>query len=149
MKSILQDWVMELGLRHQGVLLTIVRGCDTAPKDHPIKLFTRVIRAALLNAHCGDPARAKSFIESPGAYEELRRWQAIRRDLDHYPHHYVLHLLHSMEVIGYKCPVPDRAAFFLNCYRDLCKGLHLNPETEEQLDARLNCDEEEFSRRGQ
>lgn len=31
-RSVLQDWVMELPLREQGTLLTIVRGCDLTPK---------------------------------------------------------------------------------------------------------------------
>ena len=32
MNSVLQDWVMELPLREQGVLLTAVRGCDFEAK---------------------------------------------------------------------------------------------------------------------
>lgn len=144
MKSILQDWVMELGLRHQGVLLTVVRGCDTAPKDDPSKLFTRCIRAVILNAHCGDPAKARTFIESVSTYEMLSRFTAFRSNLDHYPHHYCMHVIHAIEIIGYKHPIEgirDEFGFF---YLKLCKGLHVNPETEDQLDERLNADEETF-----
>jgi hypothetical protein len=32
MRSVLQDWVMELQLREQGTLLTGIRGCDLTPK---------------------------------------------------------------------------------------------------------------------
>jgi hypothetical protein len=31
--GILQEWVARLGLRHQGVLVTAIRGCATMPKE--------------------------------------------------------------------------------------------------------------------
>jgi hypothetical protein len=43
-KSILQDWVQSLGLRQQGVILTAIRGCDTAPKLDTAKALTRSLR---------------------------------------------------------------------------------------------------------
>jgi hypothetical protein len=144
MKSILQDWVMELGLRHQGVLLTVVRGCDTAPKDDPSKLFTRCIRAVILNAHCGDPAKARTFIEAVSPEIQSQRFHAFRKNLDHYPHHYVMHALHALEIIGYKHPDQRQREEFKFFYLILCRGLHVNPETEDQLNERLNADEETF-----
>lgn len=32
MPSIIQPWVENIGLRHQGVLVSAMRGCDTAPR---------------------------------------------------------------------------------------------------------------------
>ena len=147
MKSVLQDWVMELGLRHQGVLLTAVRGCDTAPKNDPSKLLVRCLRAAFLNPHCGEVRKAKTFIEDPGVEERLARFNDFRANLDHYPHHYVMHLTHAIEILGYKHHDPFERAFWKGCYVSLALGLHMTPETEAELDHRLNADEERFAQR--
>lgn len=144
-KSVVQDWVSELGLRHQGVLMTVIRGCDTAPKHDPSKLLSRCIREVILNAFVGDPAKAATFIEKCHTDEILTRMRNFRKNLDHYPHHYVMHLTHAAEVIGYKHPEPIIASLWLNFYKDLCHGLHVNPETEPQMDARLLADEIKFA----
>jgi hypothetical protein len=142
MKSVLQDWVMELGLRHQGVMLCAVRGCDTAPKDDPSKMLTRCLRYAVLNCHCGDAAKAVSFIELVSKEELRARMIAFLKNCDHYPQHYVSHLMHAAEVVGYKRP----SEAWLWFYQKLCKGLHVSPETEPQLDARLTADETTFGK---
>lgn len=147
MRSILKDWVMELGLRHQGVLLTVIRGCDTAPKDDPSKLLTRCIRAVLLNTHCDDEKKAATFIQHVDADELHERFIAYRKNLDHYPHHYVMHVIHAIEIIGYKHPNPRVAGVWRAFYVRLCEGLHMPFETEDDLDARLNADEATFAAR--
>lgn len=146
MKSVLQDWVMELGLRHQGVLVNACRGCDSAPKNDPSKLLTRSFRAIVLNAHCGNPDKAATYIQRVPHEELLRRMAAFLKNLDHYPHHYVMHLIHAAEIVGYKCRTDEQFGFWIDFYFRACKGLHVNPETEEQLDARLNADEETFAK---
>lgn len=154
---ILQDWVLELGLRHQGVLLTAVRGCDTAPKDDPSKLFCRMLRGTFLNAHCGDSRRAQSFIESPFTYklgllspnpfsDLMEQFQAFRKNLDHYPHHYVMHVIHAIEIIGYYHSQQSVADIFRRFYFALVNGLHLTPESKHDLDRRLNADEDSFGK---
>jgi hypothetical protein len=143
--SILQDWVEGLGLRHQGVLLASIRGCDSAPKEDPSKRFVRCYRSVVLNAHCGDASKAKSFIEAVTDDELRERFDTFRKNLDHYPHHYVLHLVHAIEIIGYKHPVDRVRVLWNSMYLRLCRGLHVNPETEEQLDARLNANEDSFA----
>lgn len=148
MKSILQDWVMNLGLRHQGVLLTAVRGCDTAPKNDPSKLFTRCYRSVVLNAHCGDAKKAATFIEDVPILELQQRFFAFRKNLDHYPHHYVMHFIHAIEIVGYKHPDKmEVAPTWKYFYAELTNSLHVPMETEEQLDWRLNADEETFAAR--
>lgn len=147
MASILKDWVQELGLRHQGVLLTSVRGCDTAPKHDASKLLTRCIRNEILNPHCGNAKKAATFIEAVPEDVLIQRFGDFRRNLDHYPHHYVMHIVHTIEIIGYKHPDPRIAYNWRMFYKYLCRGLHLNLETEEELDRRLNADEETFAKR--
>lgn len=145
MASILQDWVMELGLRHQGVLLTAVRGCDTVSKNDPVKLISRCVRYEILRCHCGDAAKSVSFIEQVDDDELGRRMKAVLKDFDHYPQHYLQHLMHAAEIIGYKKP-DSRWLWF---YEKWCNCLHVNPEGEDQLDARLNADEVAFGKLAQ
>lgn len=146
-KIILQDWVTELGLRHQGVLLAAIRGCDTAPKEDPSKKFVRAYRSFILNAHCGDAAKASSFIEAVSENELCDRFETLSRNLDHYPHHYVMHLVHAVEIVGHKHPDNAVQTLWKFMYCDLCARLHVNCETEAQLDFRLNADEESFAAR--
>ena len=63
MPSILQSWITDLGLRHQGVLLTAVRGCDTVPKEHVSKKLTRAYRGEILMPYCGDIRKSLSFMQ--------------------------------------------------------------------------------------
>lgn len=146
-RSVLQDWVMALGLRHQGSLLTAVRGCDDAPKDDPSKKFIRCYREVILNAHCGDAAKAATFIERCSPAEVRLRFRDFRRSTDHYPHHYVMHVVHSIEIVGYHHPDEAVRTLWQSFYFELCRSLHLNPETREQLETRLNADEQTFARR--
>jgi hypothetical protein len=146
MGSILQDWVCGLGLRHQGVLVSAVRGCDDAPKDDPSKLFVRCYRAVILNAHCVNPEKAATFIQVVPVMTLAERFYNFRKNLDHYPHHYVMHFIHAIEIIGYKHPSSEVRAIWREFYNTLCRGLHVSPESEMELDYRLNADEETFGR---
>lgn len=146
--SVLQDWVMELpGLRHQGVLLTAIRGCDTAPKNDSSKLFTRCLRAMVLNAFVGDAKKAATFIEVVPHEVLIERFNAFRKNLDHYPHHYVMHLTHAIEVIGYHHPDELTRDTWRSMYQRLAIGLHMQPETMAQMDHRLTLCEEEFGKK--
>src|SRR5262245_681192 len=107
MTSILQDWVTELGLRHQGVLLTAIRGCDTVPKHHVSKSLARAIRREILNAHCGDASKSSSFIEDFDPVSLSQIMKDFSGDLDSYPLHYVMHVVHAVEIIGYYLPDCD------------------------------------------
>jgi hypothetical protein len=51
--------------------------------------------------------------------------------------HFVAHTMHAAEIVGYKHPDPDVRAWWIRLYRDMVLALHLNPETESQLDVRL------------
>jgi hypothetical protein len=144
-KSVLQDWVMELGLRHQGVLVSIVRGCDSEPRNSPTKALVRCLREVILNCHCGDAAKAATFIERVDDDELERRMVAVRKNLDHLPHHFVMHLIHAVEIVGYKHPSWKVRVLWLPFYTQLVAGLHLTIESEAELDARLNATEEEFA----
>lgn len=144
--SILQPWAAQLGLRHQGVLVSAVRGCDSVPREDPIKQLVRYYRACLLRAHCGDAAKASSFmIEVANGQEFAALSDPVLKSMDHYPLHYILHFIHAAQIMGYKSPSNRLSRqWWRDFYHRACRKLHLNPETWEQLDERLNADEQTF-----
>jgi hypothetical protein len=135
MHSVLQAWVFTLPFRMQSVLMAALRGCDTARKDDPSKTATRGIRACLCNN--ADPSN--TFIGDPIPKDEVIK--QFLWDLDSYPMHFVAHTMHAAEIIGYKHPDRLVSAWWCSFYKDLVKALHLNPESEDQLDVRLGFTE--------
>lgn len=145
--TILLSWVTELGLRHQGVLVSAMRGCDTAPRHDPSKLIQRLLRGAVLVPHIGKYGNPKTYITiEPNELEWWKQANQFLRNWDHYPNHYVIHFLHATEIIGYKGPIetPVFADRWLKFYNISCHAFHLKSETETELDERLNANEEDF-----
>lgn len=142
MPSVLQPWVEQLGLRHQGVLMSCIRGCDNVPKEDPTKLLARCLRAVVLVSFDEKPT---SFIEMVDDAELGRRMVAVLKNHDHYAAHYLLHLMHGSEIVGFKHPdheVRERWRWF---YVNLARCFHLFPETEYDLDERLGACEAKFA----
>lgn len=139
-RSVLQDWVMELPLRHQGVLVAAVRGCDTAVRHDDSKLLARCLRAAILVAATDRPT---SFIEHVGERLLRERMEKFLNSWDHYPNHYNMHVVHAAEIIAYHGPEDIRKVWH-DFYFAACRRLHLTPETVYELNARLCADEPEF-----
>lgn len=143
MASVLQEWLERLGLRHQGVVVSAMRGCDTLPKHHPVKTITRALRADTLVSFAKNPA---SFIKSLSHEEFFDLVPVVLEDLDALPWHYVMHLAHAAEILGYHHPDSQRAGCWRLFYMQFCRKAHVNPETREQLDSRLLASEEDFAR---
>lgn len=144
MKSVLQDWVMNLPLRAQGTLLTCIRGCDVAPKpmypekDFPIeRQLTAYLRWCI--AVPADPRE----VDYPGAFfysklPDTKDWKPSL--LEHYPLHWYSHMMHSFEVIGHLHPDIRVQIEAYAVYFRLVRALHLYPETREQMLTRLTED---------
>ena len=157
MTSVLQDWVMNLPLRFQGTILTAIRGCDMVPKDHIAKKLARAIRCEIMNTPCTgggkvtkESVKPSTFIEYFEHEDLLEIMNEFCRDLDPYPLHYVLHVAHASEVIGYclhdsgeDC---ERASLWTHLYKLICRKFHMYPESFEQLKLRLNAKEEDFGK---
>jgi hypothetical protein len=141
---VLQDWVIGLGLRYQGVLLTVIRGCDTISKENPCKYLARAIRGLILNTHCADPRKSVSFIESVEHEVLEARYRAVLTDYDAYPMHYLLHLIHATEILGYHHPDPNMRGVCYQAYKSFCRKFHMGMETQYGLQQRLEADEEAF-----
>jgi hypothetical protein len=137
MKSVLQDWVMELPLREQGVLLTSIRGCDLTPKlpyDAPERQIVGWIRNAVLNA--ADPRE----IGITGAFFQTQFPSFKWSEFCHYPLHWVIHILHTLEVIGYRSPNFEHAFNANDSYLKGVHSFHLLPESKERMIERLSED---------
>lgn len=139
-RSVLREWVMRLPLRHQGVLMTAIRGCDGAPKEDSSKHISRMIRRACLN-----PADERETLNCGGFFgfdrlECFKNVLAFMHSLDQYPLHYVMHLMHASEVIAYKNPEEEFRIFFMLIYEMMVHMLHLNIETAQAMDQRLTLD---------
>jgi hypothetical protein len=138
-QSILQPWVSELGLRHQGVLMTAIRGCDGAPKHDLSKPLMRAIRWAVLVPF--DPRELdfpKGFMYFQST-DFCAAYREFAKNIDEYPLHFILHLLHATEVIAYKMPRVE-AHDFLEAYVHLVHSMHLRTEPEASMDDRLRED---------
>lgn len=140
-RSVLQDWVMDLPLREQGTLLTGVRGCDLTPKfplDSTERELVGWLRWTFLV-----PFDEREVDAEPGCFfiskvPALNNWRASA--LGHYPWHWLSHLMHCYEVVGYRHPDQFVRATARAVYVKLAHSFHLNPETFEQFETRLSED---------
>ena len=143
--SVQPEWCRKLSLQQQSVLFLAARGPDGIAKHHPCKPVHVAYRATVFMA--GRYGRMLKFGEKCDSFMSLDvfadavQWQAAVKDFfahhDELPHHYVKHLMHGVQILGYKHPLTvfrERwAAFCL----DLVCELHLNPESEAEMDKRL------------
>ena len=60
------------------------------------------------------------------------------KSLDEVPHHFQLHFMHASEILGYKHPTELIRTWWEKLYYRLANDMHLNPETVEQMDRRLD-----------
>lgn len=143
-RSVLQDWVMELPLMQQSVLITAIRGCDGLEKNDKSKPLHRCLRAVILvNARDESELTESSFMfhfykDKLWVRDIENQFRVFLTDMDKYPLHYWLHLTHAIEIIGYKHPDEDIRAMWCGFYMSIADAMHLNPELPDQLDRRLN-----------
>lgn len=152
--SIIQPWAADLGLRHQGVLVSAIRGCDSVNREDPSKYLVCVFRGVLLRPHCRDLAKSASFMVPFDAENWDHASADFYRSIDHYPNHWLLHWTHACQIVGYKyrnnlppasLEIDTRDAF-IQMYLRIVKKFHMEPETEVSLDARLNANEDDFKK---
>lgn len=158
MPSVLQPWVQDLNLMQQSVLLGAIRGPDGINKYSAAKSLLRWFRrCVLISAFDGvvlmtpaDP-RGGSFTGPSVGSTEIP-WQDQMKthvdqyfvEFDQYPGHFTKHFMMACEILGYKHPHPVVRTWWNDLYLRLVKDLHLNPETEAQLDYRLGDNREQW-----
>jgi hypothetical protein len=133
MASVVQVWLSELNWKQQTVVLTALRGCDGIEKENPSKVLSRLLRGdILMNAD-----NSSSYMKKFTAWEVNESIKKLFDDLDRYPIHFITHLCHAAEIIGYKHPDENIRRFWFSVYLEFCMAIHVNAETENQLDERL------------
>lgn len=153
--SVTQPWVQGISFMQQTVLLTAIRGPDGIGKYHPCKYMLRWYRrCVLLSAMDGraltDPAERNGGSFTGPSYEAAVRpvhkeWYApmdkiagdYLRSLDELPHHFQMHFLHAVQIVGFKHPDEVIRSWWAQVYLRLVNDLHLHPESEAELDRRL------------
>ena len=144
--SVQPAWCLNLPLQQQSVLMLAARGPDGIAKHHPCKNIVRAYRGTVLLA--AKYGRSLNFGEKADTFMSLDRiaspadWlDDIKMYFDHVdelPHHYHLHLLHGAQILGYKHPSPLLRRQWFSFYLDGVKDSHMNVETENEMDYRLN-----------
>lgn len=135
--SVLRDWIdKRCTMQMQGTLLTAIRGPDNEAKESPSKPVVRALRCVLLQNARGFVA-GDTFMGDGTGIIPVGAYRNFFKSIDQYPFHWFMHFIHSAEIVGYKHPNPDIRKHWLGFYNKACDALHVNPETEDQLDERL------------
>ncbi len=144
--SVQPEWCRELPLQQQSVLLLAARGPDGIAKYHPCKDVQRAYRGTVLMA--AKFGRCLKWGEKADSFMSLDMiadddtWSAVVGQFfahaDGLPHHFLMHLTHGAEIIGYKHPDPLFRKKWLAFYMRMVEDKHLLPETEAQMDRRLS-----------
>lgn len=155
-ESVLHDWVHKLTFQMQALLLTAMRGPDENNKHNAAKAIIRYLRGVVCKP-AGDWDRTNNNDFMWGEYVKvIEKWHQHERkpdehrevfqqyayafweDHDEYPHHFIMHLVHCAQVVGYKHPDVSVSQWWGRFYLDACDAFHMNPETEKEMDRRLN-----------
>ena len=161
MPSVLQEWVHELKFMQQTVLLTAIRGPDGIAKYSPPKMLLRWYRRCVLISAMDARVIEDPFDTGGGSFTgpslktldpewNANDWNAGMHDsvseylkvLDCIPTHFHMHFLHACEILGYKHPSEKIRKFWLEVYHRFVNEMHLNPETELEMDQRLGDNRE-------
>lgn len=137
-ESVLHDWVHKLPFQMQALLMTAMRGPDALPKHNNAKAIIRYLRGVVAKP-AGDWRKKNDNDFMWGDYRIFTAYVGkFWADHDEYPHHFIMHLFHCAEVVGYKHPDAQMRNFWKGFYYVGCTQFHLRPETEKQMDNRLN-----------
>jgi hypothetical protein len=129
MSSALQDWVTELSLKKQSVMLGALRSPDVLVslgfRQVTVWLRTQVLKNA-------DPE--SGFMHK--GKEKLPLFSAINREFEQLPLQSARHILLAMQVIALEHPGSAVKGAAFKFYTDAVEAQHLNVERREQYEAR-------------
>lgn len=161
MPCVLQDWVVQLPMMQQSVLIAAMRGPDGVEKMHRSKMLCRWLRRCIVISAFDKRALDNPYHPGGGSYtgpsciepiEGVNDWELLMNDvvkeyllaIDDLPHHFHLHFLHAMEILGYKHNNERIRNWWLKAYCRMAHDMHLHAEAESELDYRLNDDEAQW-----
>jgi hypothetical protein len=151
---VLQDWVTQLPFMQQSVLISAIRNHDGFTKGHAVKPLVRWYRrCVVISAFDG---RALDTPHHPGGGNytgpscdtpdpEVENWEDLMEPhvtafldcRDEMTLHYYGHFMHGAQIVGVHHYSVRIAAFWSMVYRRMVNALHLNPETDDAMNARL------------
>lgn len=144
--SVQPEWCRKLPYQQQSVLFLAGRGPDGVGKFHPCKPVQIAYRACVFVAakygrtlHWGE--KADTFMSLDIFADEARWAEAVKQFFDNHdelPKHYLAHLMHGAQILGYKHPDERFRSRWMKFYREMVSMFHLNPETEAEMDKRLS-----------
>lgn len=67
--------------------------------------------------------------------------------VDELPHHFQLHFLHAMQIVGCHHPVEKIAEWWKHFYLMIVNDAHLHPETDDEMNTRLSDNRDEWKKR--
>ena len=159
-----QDWVHDLTIMQQSVLLSAIRGCDGVAKRHKHKRLVKWYRRCVLLSAFDGQALTNPFHPGGGSFtgpidptlhgplfdalpyqiQHDKRCDALQYACDDFidsrdelPAHYTTHFMHAAEILGYKHPDQSCREFWHDFYIRMVHALHLWPESETEMDSRL------------
>lgn len=143
--SVQPTWMATLPLQQQSVLFLAARGPDGIGKTHPCKAIVRAYRGTVLIAakygrclHFGEDADSFMSLGDFATYRWAHQVDDFFNSHDSLPHHYLLHLYHGAQILGYHHPSEDFRERWLGFYERACHDLHMGVESCEAMDERLN-----------
>jgi hypothetical protein len=147
MISIIQEWMNEVPLRQQGVIILALRGPDGVRKEHPAKAVIRSLRGCVMNSgRLGKPMeRGETFDGDAFMRMDLicdnEKWAKTLQDfyssIDEYNLHFFQHLIHAAAALGINHPDEQVRGNWWDFYTFGCHKLHVTPETKEEFVYRL------------
>ncbi len=125
---VLKDWMSELPWKQQSVILSSLRGPDLS-RPVAVKKLNRWLRSITQNNADSSTEYMKEIV--------LPDIEDLKEEVGYCTMHYFTHLIHALEIIGYKHPDKSIRDIGEKYYLGLVDFAHLSPETKEQLDKRL------------
>lgn len=145
MTSVLPEWLSNLKIQQQTVVLLALRGPDGFEKHHGSKRVLYFFRASVLLA--ADRGRMMREDEHIASFMSMKccndfHWHEtltiFENTVDALPLHFFTHLMHGAQVLAYKHPEPLIRERWREFYDRCCDYLHMDPESEMAMDERLN-----------
>lgn len=166
MASVLCNWVENIPLMQQSVLIAAMRAPDGMAKKHPAKMLIRWFRRCVVRSAFDNKELTTPWEPGGGSYTgpsfEIHKliplnWDSaivtehmhimsddFIRARDEMTLHYYAHFMHGAEIIGYQHPNEDIRLYWAWLYDRMVRSLHLNPETKEQMNERLGDSETDW-----
>jgi hypothetical protein len=147
LRPVLQDWVMRLPRRQQGVLIMALRGPDGVSKESSSKVILRNLRGCVLNsAREGRPMQLgtewidDTFMRT-AEISRMGRWHECTKlflsEIDSFNLHFYQHLMHAAAVCGVHHWDSMVSSNWWQFYEAGVQRLHMKPETKDEIQYRL------------